>query len=156
MKRAFHIFIIFWVGLFIVSFFTAKTELSLLQRLSYTAVMAGFAALLSAGGKNSTKSNSPRSKSRQIRVVEIRVPNSPKVLYQIKRSKVYRNLEAAPIYEIKDYKVYRVNSPKVIYTLQDNKVYRNMEPVPILEIRGDKICRPLSPKVVYQMYVRYE
>jgi hypothetical protein len=118
--------------------------------------MAGFAALLSAGGKNSTKSNSPRSKSRQIRVVEIRVPNSPKVLYQIKRSKVYRNLEAAPIYEIKDNKVYRVNSPKVIYTLQDNKVYRNMEPVPILEIRGDKICRPLSPKVVYQMYVRYE
>ena len=109
MKLTFHIFIIFWVGLFIESFFTAKTELPLLQRLSYTAVMGDFAALLSAGGKNSTKSNSPRLKSRQIRVVEIRVPNSPKVLYQIKWSKVYRNLAAAPIYEIKDNKVYRVN-----------------------------------------------
>ena len=156
MKRLSCTFIFFWVVLFIVSFFTANAELPMLQRLIYTCVMAIFAALLSVGGKNSTKTNSPRSKSRQVRVVEIRVPNSPKVLYQIKRNKVYRNLEPAPICEIKDNKVYRVNSPKVMYTLEDNKVYRNMELVPILEIRGDKICKPLSPKVVYQMYVRYE
>ena len=155
MKKMIKVFLIFWAVLFVVSFFTAKLEITFFQRVGYTAVMAGFVALLSLGsGQKNAVPASKNSQSRKIRVVDIKVPNSPKVLYQIKRNKVYRNLDPKPIYEIRDNKVYIVNSPKVVYTLSENEIYRNMEPVPIWEIRGNKICVPLSPKVVYEMQAR--
>ena len=157
MKRMIKVFLIFWAVLFVVSFYNAKPDITIFQRVGYTAVIAGIVALLSiGGGQKNAMPASKNSQSRKIRVVDIKVPNSPKVLYQIKRNKVYRNLDPKPIYEIRDNKVYIVNSPKVVYTLSENKIYRNMEPVPIWEIRGNKICVPLSPKVVYEMQARLE
>lgn len=157
MKRVIKTFMIFLVVLFVVSFFTAKLEITFIQRAGYTAGMAGIVALLSlGGGKKNAEPVSKNGQSRKIRVVDVKVPNSPKVLYQIKRNKVYRNLAPKPIYEIRENKVYIANSPKVVYTLSENKIYRNMEPVPIWEIRGNKICVPLSPKVVYEMQARLE
>lgn len=157
MKRAIIVFLIFWMVLLFISFFTAKFEITFLQRIGYTAVMAAITALLSlGGGKQVEKPTTPNRRSRKISVIDIKVPNSPKVVYQIKRNKVYRNLDPKPIYEIMDNKVLVINSPKVVYTLSDNKIYRNMEPVPLWEIRGNKICIPLSPKVIYEMKTRYE
>ena len=157
MKRIVRIFLLFWIVLFIVSFFTAKLEITFLQRVGYTAVMSAITALLSVGGgKKAEKPSTSNVRSRKIRVVDIKVPNSPKVLYQIKRNKVYKNLDSKPIYEIRENKVLVVNSPKVVYAISDNKVYRNMEPVSLWEIRGDKIFVPLSTKVVYEMQTRYE
>lgn len=157
MKRMVNIFLIFWVVLFIISFFTAQSEITFLQRTEYTAAMAAITALLSlSGGNKVERSYVPNEKSRKIKVIDVKLPGSPKVLYRIRRNKVYQNLDPKPIYEIRDNKVLVVNSPKVVYTLSDNKIYRKAEPVPILEIRGNKICVPLSPKVVYEMQMRYE
>ena len=58
-----------------------------------------------------------------IKVIDVKLPGSPKVLYQVKWNKVYQNLDPKPIYEIRDNKVLVVNSPKVVYTLSDNKIY---------------------------------
>lgn len=157
MKRSTRIFLVFWALLFLVSFFTARLDTTFPQRVGYTAVMAAIVALLSLGGnKKADASTIPKRKSRKIRVIDIKFPNSPRVIYQIKYNKVYKNLDPRPIYEIKGDKVHIVNSPKVVYTLSENKIYRNVEPVPIWEIRENKICIPLSPKVVYEMQVRYE
>ena len=157
MKRAGKVFLIFWALTFVISFFTANEDFLFLQRLAATAGLGAFAALLSLC--NSVKSKpitAPSDKARKIRVIDIKAPNSSKVLYQVKNNKVYKFLNPTPIYEIKGDKVYAVNSPKVIYTLSDNKVYRSLEPTPILEINNGKICVPLSPKVIYEMQTRYE
>ena len=157
MKRIVKIFLLFWIVLFIVSFFTAKLEIIFWQRIGYTAVMAAITALLSLGGRKKVdKPSASNGRSRKISVIEIKVPNSPKVLYQIKNNKVYKNLDPKPVYEIRDNKVLVINDTKVVYTLSDNKIYRNMEPVPLWEIRGNQICVPLSHKVVYEMQARYE
>lgn len=157
MKRAINVFLIFWVVLFLISFLTAGEDITFLQRIGYTAAMAVITALLSLGGGNKAeRPSTPNGTSRKIRVIDIKVPNSSKVLCQIKRNKVYKNLDSKPIYEIRDNKVLVVNSPKVVYTISDNKIYRNIEPVPLWEKRGNKICVPLSHKVVYEMQVRYE
>ena len=154
MKRVFSVFLVFWIGLFLLTFFTAK-DLTILQRIGYTAAMAVFAALMALFGTENRKTSYNKSSGRT-RVIEVRNPNSPKVLYRVKRNKIYRNMEPAPIYEMKGNKVFLMNSPKVVYILEENKVYRNMAPVPILEIKGNKVCKPLSPKVVYELFVKYE
>lgn len=149
MKRILKFFLIVWSVIFVISFFTAKWELPLFQRLGFTAGMAGFATLIAIVGE---KGKPPR----KIRVIDILEPNSPKILYQVKDGKIYPHLNPKPIYEIKENNICLPNSSKVVYILKGKSIHRNTEPTPIWEIRGNQICIPLSNKVVYDTKVRYE
>lgn len=149
MKRILKIFLIVWSVIFVISFFTAKWELPLFQRLGFTAVMAGFATLIVIAAEG-------RKTPQKIRVIDILEPNSPKILYQVKGSKIYPHLDSKPIYEIKGNNICLPNSSKVVYILKGKSIQRSTEPTPIWEIRGSQICIPLSNKVVYDTKVRYE
>ena len=92
MKRAIKVFLIFWMVLFFISFFTAKFEITFLKRIGYTAVMAAITALLSlGGGKQVEKPTTPNRRSRKISVIDIKVPNSPKVVYEMQARYEYLN-----------------------------------------------------------------
>lgn len=154
MKRLLRVFLIFWVGVFILSFFTAKVEMSIVQRLGYTAVLALVAPMLSLfGGKRSDEAKQVARPTILESNLEIHLPLDPKVLYRIKDQKVYKGMDVAPTYEIKGNKRYPNLSPTPAFRIENNKVYRGMDAAPFLEIKGDKVYKNLSSKVVYEIKV---
>lgn len=152
MKRVLRLFLIFWIGIFVLSFFTAKTEISIVQRLGYTAVLALVAPIVSLfGGKRSDDTRQAARSTGLGSNLEIHLPLDPKVLYRIKDQKIYKGLDAAPTYEIKGNKIYPYLSPTPAFRIENNKVYRGLDAAPFLEIKGDKVYQNLSSKVVYEI-----
>ena len=154
MKRLLRLFLMFWAGIFVLSFFTAKADMTFVQRSGYTAVLALVAPILSllnvkkSVGTKQT-SHSPYLDSN----LEIHLPLDPKVLYRVKDQKIYKGMDAAPTYEIKGNKIHPYLSPKPAFRIENNKVYREMEAAPFLDIKGNKVYQNLSTKVVYEIKV---
>ena len=155
MKRLLKLFFIFWIGIFVLSFFTAKADLSLWQRMGYTAVLALAAPVFSLFGmKKSVKK--PDGCCGNLQNIELHLPLDPRVLYRIKDKKIYKGMDAAPIYEVKGNKIYPYLSPKPAFRIENNKVFRGMDAAPFLEIKGDKIYHNLSSTVAYEIKVLQE
>ena len=123
MKRLLRVFLIFWVGIFVLSFFTAKVEISIVQRLGYTAVLALVAPILSLfGGKRVNETRHAGRSTGLGRNLEIHLPLDPKVLYRIKDQRIYKGMDAAPTYEIKGNKIYPYLSSKPAFRIENNKI----------------------------------
>ena len=151
MKRAIGVLFGSWVVLFLLSFATAKSDLSLPTRILYTGVLALVATLLFFGKGVTRKQTSGATSSGSD--MDIHLPTSPKVLYRIRSGKVYEGMAAAPIYEINGNKIYPNLSSKPAFRIEKNKVYRGMDPAPFLEIKGEKVYHNLSSKVAYEIKV---
>ena len=152
MRRAFGLFLIFGAGIFTLSFFTAKTEISMIQRLGYTVVLALVPSVLLVCGSNRTTEIKNISRGfHSENNLEIHFPLDPKVLYRIKNQKIYKGMDVAPVYEMKGNKIYPHLSSKPAFRIEKNKVYRGVEVVPFLEIKGDKIYHSLSGKIAYEI-----
>ena len=149
MKRQFKIFIVFWSVIFVLSFFTAKAEMGIIQRVGYTMALALVAPFLMLSSKDKGQSKGKNSFGV---IAEIFEPNSPKIVYRVRKDgKIYKGMEKSPVYVIKGHKVYENLSSKVCYRIEGNKIYHGMEVSPLFEIRDNKICNVLSNKVVYEI-----
>ncbi len=154
MKRLLRVFLIFWVGIFVLSFFTAKAGMPIGQRLGYTAVLALVAPVLSLfDGKRLVGAKQTGREPCLGSNLEVHHPMDPKVLYRVKDQKIYKGMDAAPTYEIKGNKIHPYLSFKPAFRIENNKVYREMDAAPFLEIKGDKVYQNLSTKVVYEIKV---
>lgn len=147
MKRIIRYFVILWIALLGISFFTASESISVFARLGFTSVMAMIGVILILG-RSADKRNSGSSGYKNC---DIYYPTDSKVLYRVRNRKKYKGLDAAPIYEIKGKELYPVLGLQPIYHIVGNKVYRKLEPAPVFEIRGNKIYLPLSSKIPYEI-----
>lgn len=153
MKRLLRLFLICWAGIFVASFFTGSSNMSIVQRLGYTAVLALVVPVLLLFGKKNTTHTKQVAPPRYSCDLELHLPSDPKVLYRIKKQKIYKEMDAAPTYEIKGNKIYPHLSPKPVFRIENNKIYRVTEAAPFLEIKGDKVHYNLSSKVAYEIKV---
>lgn len=154
MKRMVKLFLIFWGGIFVLSFFTAKAEMTIGQRLGYTAVLALVVpVLLLFRGKRLAGAKQKDCAAYTGYDLEVHLPLNPEVLYYIKNQKIYKEMSVEPIYELKGNKIYPYLSPKIAYRIENNKVYKGMEISPFLEIKGNKVYQNMSNKVVYEIKV---
>ncbi len=141
-------FFLFWVGILTLSLFTADGNIPLLHRLFITAVAALIATLLFAGKIRGQESLPKSSANRHL---ELHYPASYKILYRIENRKIYKGLDVAPIYEIKNSKIYPIGSSKFVYRIESNRIYRGLEIAPIYEIKRNRICKPHSNKSIYEI-----
>lgn len=153
MKQLLKLFSVFWAGLFLLSFFTAKGDLPFFTRLWYTAALALIAPVMSLLSNRKPSDKQTNTNFIIPQNAEIHLPSDPKVLYRIKNNKIYKGMAPSPTYEVKGNQVYPYLDPKPVYQIKENKVYRTMEPTPILEIKGNKIHPNLSSKVAYEIKV---
>lgn len=149
--RLANLFFVFWVGIFIVSFFTASDEITFLQRLLFSGALALVAPALSLSGKKTKRESVGAKNTNKLNDVDVHAPLDPKVLYRVRSGKIYKGMAVAPTYEIKGDKIYPALSSKPVYQIKGEKVYHYLEPVPILEIKGNKIHRNLDSKVTYEI-----
>lgn len=150
MVRIIKCFIVLWIVLIVISFFTASDSISVFARFGFTAVMAIIGSVLFSGktaDKKSFKSSGPVD----YKNCDIYYPADSKVLYRIRNGKIYKELDVIPTYEIKGKEIYPMLDPKPIYRIEGNKVYRKLEVVPVFEIKGNKVYLPLSSKVLYEI-----
>ena len=132
----------------------AKAEMSIVQRLGYTAVLALIAPVLALfDGKRSVGAKQTGRESYLGSNLEVHLPLDPKVLYRVKDQKIYKGMDAAPTYEIKGNKIYPHLSSMPAFRIESNKVYREMDAAPFLEVKGNKVYQNLSSKVVYEIKV---
>lgn len=153
MKHIVKLFFIAWAGVFLLSFFTASNSIPFIQRLVFSGVLALGVPILLLGKKETKKQPKGEELSHiSTQDVDIHQPLDPKVLYRVRKGKIYRGMDAAPVYEIKGNKIYAPFSPQVAYRIEKGKVYRGMEVAPILEIKARKVYRPFSSKVEYEIW----
>jgi len=152
MNKYLKLYIITWVAVFVVSFFTAK-DIPLFMRILCTAGLALVVPLLELGKKNSRTDTSPKKVNQtQSTSYTIHEPLSPQVLYRIEKGKVYKVFDAAPVYEIKGNKIYPNLSPQFEFRVENGKIYKRMDAAPFLEIKGDKIYYANSSQVAYEIH----
>ena len=149
MNKIFKTFILFWIVIFILSFFTAKAEITIIQRVGYTMALSAVAPLLLLSGKGNHQTGNKNTYSVKTIVYE---PNSRKVIYRVsKDGKIYREMEKSPVYVIKGDKIYDNLSSKFVYRIEADKIYKGMEVAPFFEIKNNKVCHVLSNNVVYDI-----
>ena len=124
MRRIFRIFLIAWACVFLVSFFTASNSISFVQRILFSGALALVVPALSFGKAHSKKQATAKSNHTFPQDVDIHLPLDPKVLYRVRNGKIYRGMDAAPIYEIRDNNIYPVLSSKLAFLTLPTKATR--------------------------------
>ena len=150
MWRWLRLFLIFWVGIFTVSFITVETEMDMFHRIGATAVLAVVAPLLMVFRNKGSYSAERRSR-RKVGDLLIHCPWDPTILYRIEDQKVFMGMDQVPIYEIKGNKIYPCLRSEPAYRIEGDKVCRGADAAPFLEIREDKVFHITSRKLAYEI-----
>ena len=149
MWRCIRVFTLFVISVFVLSFYTAKNNMGVSQRVIATAVVALVATLLVMfDGRKTVKR---KRRSYPDRVFCIYLVSDPHVFYRIENEKIYMGMDTMPIYEIRGNMIYPWMFPEPVLRIEKNAIYRGMEQEPLLEIRGNLIYHKHSDKVVYEI-----